>query len=112
MNVAKVLEPFDGRELIGLPELGDRLGETLGVGMSRTVREYAVRHGVIIPVPQRGPNGRYQLTPDEATRVVLAAMVAAAAGIAIVTALRGLQGLPSAALTAAIRAAAALAAAP
>ena len=109
MDVAAVLEPFDGRELIGLPELGERLGETVGLGMSRTVREYAVRHGVITPASQRGPNGRYQLTRDDAARVVLGAMLAAAAGIAIVTALRGLQGLPSGPLDAAIRAAAALA---
>lgn len=79
-----VLEKWQGCEYVPLPEIAD------AVGLDQNARSYAVRHGVIPVAPKRGRNGRYLISMETAALVVAAALFAAAAGIAIVTALRGL----------------------
>jgi len=94
-SVAEVMCPFAGRDLIGLPDLAARLAETIGIDFDQAARNHAVSSGVIRPAPARGPNGRYQLSRDDAVRLVVAGIVAAGAGLAIVTALRMLLAFPA-----------------
>jgi hypothetical protein len=79
-----LLAAYDGRERVPLHEVGE------AVGMDRFARSYAVRSGVIRPT-SRGGSG-YVITGDDAVRIVFAAILAAAAGVAVVTILRGVVG--------------------
>jgi hypothetical protein len=86
MSVAEMLKPWQGQELVPLPDLAR------SVGLDRNAQHYAMRHGMFTPATKRGRNGRYLITWDDAILIVTAAIVAAAAGIAIVTALHALRG--------------------
>lgn len=85
MSKTDVLARWEGQEFIPLPELARPLG------LNMAAQSYAVRKGVITPAPKRGANGRYMVTRDEALFLLAAAGIAAAVGIAIVTALRYLR---------------------
>jgi hypothetical protein len=87
-RAAEVLAPFADRELIDLPSLAARLSAVLGIGFGKQARKYAIKYGVINPAAERGPNGRYQVTPAEAELITRAAIKALLTGIAIVTVLR------------------------
>jgi hypothetical protein len=104
-SVAKVLEPFGDAELIPLPELRKRLPGTPRP-VTRSDLTYAKQRGVLEVAPVRGPNGRDQVTRDEASNLIVAAIIAAAAGIALVIALQVVKSVPISA--AAIGAASAL----
>ena len=93
-SVAEVMSPFAGRDRIGLPDLAGRLAETIGVDFDRDARNHAIESGAIRPVG-RGPNGRYMISSEDARRLVLAAFIAAGAGLAIVTMFRALGALPA-----------------
>jgi hypothetical protein len=80
-----MLERWQGQDLLPLPDVAR------SVGLDRNSQHYAIRHGVITPARKRGANGRYLITREDALLLLAAALVAAAAGIAIVTALRGLR---------------------
>ena len=97
LTVAEALEPFGDAELIPLPELGERLG------VDQAARAYAIGQGVLTPAPVRGPNGRKQVTRDEAELLALAVILGAAAGVAAVSALAVIKaaGLTAASLAAA-----------
>lgn len=94
-TVTEVLAPFEGDDLIGLPDLGERLQDLLGVNMDAAARNHAVEKGLICPLDKRGRNGRYMITRQDAVFLVIAAIMAAGAGLAIVTVLRGLRALPA-----------------
>lgn len=84
--VAEILEPWRGQDSVPLPDLG-RV-----VGLDRNSQHYAMRHGLFTPETKRGANGRYLISWDQAVLLCLAALAAAAAGIAIVSALHALRG--------------------
>lgn len=81
-----MLEPWRGQPLVPLPDLGKV------VGLDRNAQAYSVRHGLFTPAAKRGPNGRLLITWDEAVILCAAALVAVAAGIAVVSALVALRG--------------------
>jgi hypothetical protein len=86
MTATDVLARWEGQELVPLPDLAH------AVGLTRGTLHYARQNGLIVPVKRRGPNGRHLITWDQAVLIVAAAIVAAAAGIAIVTAIHALRG--------------------
>jgi hypothetical protein len=88
----EVLEPFEGREYVPLPSLAERLKQVLGADFNQTDRSYAVRRGIIDVAPVRGRAGAKQVDRTEAERIVMSALIAVAAGVAIVTALQVLKG--------------------
>ena len=84
------LSPFGDRDLIPLPEIGNYLG------MPRATRNALVSKGLVrttvAPGETRSARGRKVLvTRDEALLIIAAALMAAALGIALVTAIRGLR---------------------
>jgi hypothetical protein len=81
-----LLDLYGGRERVLLAEVGE------AVGMDASSRSRAVKDGSVHPVGRAGLGGGYVITRDDALLIVIAAMVAVAAGIAVVTALRGLAG--------------------
>jgi hypothetical protein len=87
MSAADVLTRWEGQDLIPLPDLAHE------VGLNRGTLHYARKTGAIIPDPtRRGRNGRHMITWEQALLIVAAAALAAAAGIALVTALHALRG--------------------
>jgi hypothetical protein len=86
-DAARILEPFGDAEVIPLPRLTDRLERELSVNFGMNERSYAVRHGYLEVLPQRARAGAYQVDRSEAERLVVAAILAAAVGVAVVTAL-------------------------
>jgi hypothetical protein len=97
-SYAPLLDLYRSRERVSLAEVGE------AVGMDRSARSRAVKDGSVHPVGRAGLGGGYVITRDDALLIVVAAMIAVAAGIAVATALRGLagSGLSGAALAAAI----------
>lgn len=87
MSVAEILAQWDGYDLIPLPDLGKY------VGLDRGRQTYAIEKGLITPSATRGRNGRYMVDRNQATIIVIAAALAAAAGLALVTMLRSLLGV-------------------
>lgn len=86
-SVAEVLEPFGDAELIPLPELTRHLpGDLNRYDVAR-----AKRRGVLTVAPKHGPNGRDQVTRDEAASLIVAAIISALAGIALATALQAVK---------------------
>ncbi len=73
-------------EAIPLPWIRDR------VGWSRDAQSYAVKAGVIRPLPGHGPHRSYQVSRADAVEILIAAALAVAAGIAVVAMLRAIQG--------------------
>lgn len=86
MSVSDVLAPWQGQPLVPLPDLG------AAVGLDRGRQVYAIEKGIIKPAPKKGPNGRYMVTWDEAVLIAAAAILAVAAGVALVTMIRSLRG--------------------
>lgn len=91
MSVMSVLEQWEGEELVPLPALTRALQESGAAGMDRGSREYAIRQGVITPAAGGGHGRPFMVTWEDALLIALAAVVAAAAGIALVSALRALR---------------------
>jgi hypothetical protein len=104
------VESIDGRAILGtiersggyvrLPDISQQIGWT------RTGRQYAIREGLLEAEQVRNARGKpYRLTSDEAATLLLAAMLALAAGVAIAVMLRGVKGagVTGAAAAAAIR---------
>jgi hypothetical protein len=87
MSVAEILAQFEGQDLIPLPDLGK------SIGLDRGRQTYAIEKGLIKPSEKRGANGRYLVDRDQAAIIVIAAALAAAAGLALVTMLRSLLGI-------------------
>jgi hypothetical protein len=73
-------------EAIPLPWVRER------VGWSYREQSYAVQSGAIRPLPRKGPHGGYRVTRDDAILILVASLLAAAAGVAIVAMIRALQG--------------------
>lgn len=86
MVATDVLSRWEGQDLVPLPDLA------YSVGLNRGTLHVVRKQGLITPAEKRGPNGRHLITWDQALLLVAAALVAAAAGIAIVTALQALRG--------------------
>lgn len=86
MSTAEILSEWEGRELIPLPDLAER------IGLDHSRQAYAIRKGIIRTSGTRGANGRHTVTWEEAALIVAAAALAALAGIAVVTMLRSLRG--------------------
>jgi hypothetical protein len=107
IDVAAVLAELEGRSVVSLPVLGER------IGLDKQARAYAIREGLIETVPRPGTHGAYSVTADEARRLVLAAVLAIGAGVALAIMLRGVKGagLSGEAVLAALEGAAAVAAA-
>jgi hypothetical protein len=85
-----VLDEWAGQDLIPLPGLSDALERAGAVGMDANARHYAIRKGIITPAVR--VNGRpCMVTWEDALLIVLAATMAVAAGIALVSALRALR---------------------
>jgi hypothetical protein len=102
LDVAAILAELEQGELVRLPEFGPK------IGMGEQARKYAIREGLIDATPGRCRSEGYSVTRDEAVTLLLAAVLAIAAGVAVAVTLRGMKG---AGLTGAA-AAAALAALP
>jgi hypothetical protein len=81
----ELLADLPDAEVIPLPVIRDR------IGWDRATQSYAVRSGVIRPVPERGKAGCYQVTRDDAIQILVAAALALAAGIAVVAMIRAIQ---------------------
>lgn len=73
-------------EAIPLPVIAKR------IGWNKVQQHYAIQAGVIRPLEKRGPHGAFQVDRDQAVGILIAYAVALAAGLAVVTILRGLQG--------------------
>lgn len=84
-EVARAMRPFRDREAI---ELGELVGP---LGIDRATRHTLIRAGLISPLPDRGSRGAYMVDQAEARRVMRAALVAAAAGVAVAIVLRVLD---------------------
>jgi len=85
MSTSDVLAPWRGQEYVPLPDLAR------AVGMPKHIVQYARQNKIIVPAERRGPNGRHLVTWEQALLIVAAAALAAAAGIAIVTAIYALK---------------------
>lgn len=90
IDPAEALAPFGDSDTIPLPDVGDY------VGMTRDARNYAIRKGLIQTATGPGAAGRgragsYVVTRDEALLIIVAAALAAALGIAVITAIRTLR---------------------
>lgn len=106
VDVQAILADIAARARVSLPELGAR------IGMDEQARAYAVREGLIETMPERGPRNSYMIPPEEARRLLLAAVLAIGAGVALTIMLRGVKGagLSSPAVLAALEGAGAAAA--
>jgi hypothetical protein len=85
-TAAALLSELPDAEVIPMPWVRER------IGMSRREQAYAVKAGAIRPVDARAPRGAYRVTREDAVLILVAAALAAAAGIAIVAMIRAIQG--------------------
>ncbi len=83
-SVDELLSMIEGRDRIPLREVGEL------VGMDRGKRTRAVKAGLIRPAGREGLGGGYVIDQDEARRLIIAAVRAAAVGLAVTTMLRAL----------------------
>jgi hypothetical protein len=100
MNTAQaLLRELPEGEAIPMPWVRER------VGWSLEDQSYAVRSGLIQPLPKYGPHRSYQVTRDEAALILVAFLLARAAGVAIVAMIRALKrtGIDPAALARAMK---------
>ena len=108
MTAPPVVESIDARAILGkieqspyvrLPDISKQIGWT------RTGRQYAIREGLLEAEPMGGRGNPYRLTRDEACKLLYAALLALAAGVAIAVMLRAVKGtgVTGAAAAAAIR---------
>ena len=84
-ELTRAMRPYRDRDAIPLPEL---LGP---LGVDRYTRHYLIEHGLIRPLPDRGPRRVVMVDQSEAQRVMRAALIALAAGVALAAALRVLD---------------------
>jgi hypothetical protein len=85
MIASEVLDQWQGRETVPLPEVAR------AVGMPRSTRDFAVRQGFIRPLGEGGRGKTMVLPWDEVVLIVAAAVLSAAAGVAITTIIRALR---------------------
>jgi hypothetical protein len=82
-----VLEQLEHDDYVWLREFSERIGWT------DQGRRYAVREGLLEAEKIRNAPGQpYRITSDEACTLLLAALLALAAGVAIAVMLRGVKG--------------------
>ena len=91
--VAEVLEPYADAELIPLSDLSRRIAARWKVDLDPSRRTEMHKAGVLEFAPQRGPRRAAQVTPKTAADLIMAAIFAAALGVAVLTVLKGLQSL-------------------
>jgi hypothetical protein len=80
-----LLADLPDTEVIPLPFVRDR------IGWKRDQQSYAVESGVIHPIEKRGKAGCYQVTREDAVLILVAASLAFAAGVAVVTMIRAIK---------------------
>lgn len=99
LHVGDILAQIEQREFHSWPRLGEQ------VGLGEQARKYIVREGLIQPEPLAARRTGYTVNRDEAFKLLLAAALAIAAGVAIAVMLRGIKesGLPASAAEAALR---------
>lgn len=88
-DVAAILSDLEHRERVPLAGLSRQLG------VSKNTQHYAVAQGLLKPVraPIPGTPGHpYVIGQEDASRLLLATVLAVAAGVAIAVILRGLVG--------------------
>lgn len=86
LNVAAILADIEQREFVPLPVLGAQ------IGMGSGARKYAISQGLIEANKRPSRSGGYTVSCDEAATLLLAAVLAIAAGVAIAVMLRGVKG--------------------
>ena len=99
INGPAILGEIGNSPYVRLRDLSPRIGWT------PTGQKYAIREGLLEAEHTRGPRSSYLITKDEACTLLLAAMLALAAGVAIAVMLRSCKGagITGAAAAAAIR---------
>jgi hypothetical protein len=99
LHVAEIIAEIEKREFHSWPRLGEQ------VGLGEQARKHIVREGLIQPEPLVKRCEGYKVNQDEAWKLLLAAALAIAAGVAIAVMLRGIKesGLPASAAQAALR---------
>jgi hypothetical protein len=85
MSVTETLALWEGRNSVPFPDVAR------AVGLDRNHIAYAVNKGIIEPLPQRGPSNAHMLRWDDVVLIVVAAAIATAAGIAVMTVIRSLR---------------------
>lgn len=85
MSVTETLSQWQGRDAVPLTDVAH------AVGLNRGHVEYAVRKRIIETLPQRGPANAHMIRWDDVVLIVVAAAIATAAGIAVMTVLRSLR---------------------
>jgi hypothetical protein len=85
MTVTETLGQWQGRDAVPLTEVAH------AVGLNRAHVEYAVRKRIVAPLPERGPCNAYMIDWEQIVLIVVAAAIAAAAGIAVMTVIRSLR---------------------
>lgn len=97
-TIPGILSKLPDAEVIPLPVVREL------AGWDRDAQSDAVKEGLIRPIDQRGKANCYQVTRDDAALILVAAVLAFAAGVAVIAMLRGLQGagLDAAALARAV----------
>jgi hypothetical protein len=86
---SSTLEPltqYEPGKPVPLPDLART------VGMTRGRMLYALEHGLLKPEPRKGSDGRNMISWEQAVMLCAAVVLAAAAGMAVVTALKALKG--------------------
>ena len=85
IDIDATLAEIEECEFVSLPALGER------IGMTARARTYAITEGLIEHAPLTARKAGYRVTQDEALTILLAAVLAVAAGVAIVVMLRGVK---------------------
>lgn len=90
-DVSRILAQIEQREFIPLAPLAEQLG------ISEQTRQRAIREGLIETAPVKAPDCRghlrvRQVERDEALSLLLAAVLAFAAGVAVVVMIKAVKG--------------------